>query len=113
MELGGRGRGVHPSCAYKIWGAWLEAGWCSGSTNIGIGIDINIWGFRLGASFGRSSVQCTSFFHTMFGASGAWCDSVPEFSAVAACANCRYLFDNSLVERIPSELGSLRSLTHL
>ena len=113
MEPGGRGRGVHSSCASKIWGAWLEAGWYSSSTNIGIGIDINIWGFRLGANLGRSSVQCTSFFHTIFGGSGAWCDSVPEFSAMAACSNCSYLTDNSLEGNIPTELGLLRSLTQL
>ena len=44
MEPGGSGLVVHPSCASKIRGAWLEAGWCSGSANIGIGIDIDIWG---------------------------------------------------------------------
>ena len=42
MEPGGSGLGVHPSCASRVWGAWLEAGWCSGSANIGIGIYINI-----------------------------------------------------------------------
>ena len=48
MEPGGRGLAVHRSCASKIWGAWLEAEWCSGSSNIGIGIDINILGVQFG-----------------------------------------------------------------
>ena len=50
---------------------------------------------------------------TIFGRSGASCDSVPEFYAVAACSNCRYLNENSLDGKIPTELASLTSLMQL
>ena len=107
MEPGGSGLGVHPSCASKIVGAWLEAGWCRASTNIGIGIDINIWVGTLGEAVCSVLVFSTQYLEEV-GHGAALCS---KFCATAACANCRYLHENSLDGKIPSELGMLKKLT--
>lgn len=69
----------------------------------------------LGFNFGTvgEAVCNVLVFHTIFGGSSALCEAIPESSAMAACANCRYLHENSLDGKIPTELGLLTSLTQL